>query len=42
MGEFYGTKIKEGEKNTKTGEAWTMEDVPVFWREKTKAWLEEN
>lgn len=42
MGEFYGTKIRAGEENTKTGEAWKLEDVPVFWRGKTKAWLEEN
>lgn len=42
MGFFYGTKIKDGEINLKTGVAWTMDDVPPFWKTKTEKWLEEN
>lgn len=42
MGRFYGTKIKNGEINPKTGEAWTLEDVPKLWRNVTAAWLAAN
>ena len=42
MGAFYGVKIKNQEKNPKTGEAWKLNDVPSFWRNKTKDWLTEN
>ena len=42
MGTFYGTKIKDSEVNTKTGEAWKMEDVPVYWRAKTADWLQKE
>lgn len=42
MGAFYGIKIKNQEKNPKTGEAWKLSDVPSFWRNKTKDWLTEN
>lgn len=39
MGAFYGTKIRNGEVNPKTGEPWKLEDVPTYWREKTADWL---
>lgn len=42
MGRFYGTKIKNAEINPKTGEAWTLEDVPRLWRNATTAWLAAN
>lgn len=42
MGAFYGTKIKDGEINPKTGEAWTINDVPKLWKKATIKWLEEN
>ena len=42
MAKFYGTKIKNGEINPKTGEAWTLEDVPKLWRNATAAWLAAN
>lgn len=40
MGEFYGKKIKKGEINPKTGEAWKLADVPKLYRAKVEAWLE--
>lgn len=42
MGRFYGTKIKNGEVNSATGEAWKLEDVPKLWRKATAAWLAAN
>ncbi len=42
MGAFYGTKIKSGEINPKTGEAWKIEDVPKLWKKATEKWLVEN
>ncbi len=42
MGAFYGSKILNGETNTKTGEAWKIDDVPKLWREKTQAWLKDK
>lgn len=42
MGPFYGNKIRSGEINDKTGEAWVLKDVPSLWRSKTKKWLEDN
>lgn len=42
MARFYGTKILTGEINPKTGEAWTIEDVPRLWKNATAAWLEAN
>ena len=42
MARFYGTKILHGEINPKTGEAWTIEDVPKLWRNATAAWLNNN
>ena len=42
MGRFYGTKIKNGEINPATGEAWTLNDVPKLWRTASENWLNEN
>ncbi len=42
MGAFYGTKIKTGEVNKDTGEAWVFDDIPSHWKPKTKKWLEDN
>ena len=42
MGRFYGLKIKNGEINPATGEAWTLNDVPKLWRKATEKWLNEN
>lgn len=42
MGRFYGTKILNAEINPKTGEVWTLEDVPRLWRHATEVWLEQH
>ena len=42
MGAFYGSKIVDKEINTKTGRAWTVKDVPAYWKEKTEKWLKDN
>lgn len=42
MGKFYGTKIKNGEINLKTGKPWTLDDVPRLWKKATEKWLNEN
>jgi len=42
MGAFYGSKIRDGEVNPKTGKAWKLADVPSLWKAKTEAWLKEN
>ena len=42
MAKFYGTKIRNQEINPKTGEAWTLNDVPKLWRKATEKWLNEN
>lgn len=42
MGAFYGTKIKNGEINQKTGKEWKLEDVPTYWKAKTETWIKEN
>lgn len=41
MGAFYGRKILGGEINQKTGEAWRLQDVPLFWKSKTEQWLKD-
>lgn len=41
MGAYYGNKIKTGQINPVTEKAWTLSDVPDFWRDKTEAWLSE-
>lgn len=42
MGEFYGKKILHREINPKTGEPWTIDDVPRIWKKKTQDWLDEH
>lgn len=42
MARFYGTKIKNGDINPKTGLAWVLADVPTMWRSATEAWLASN
>lgn len=42
MGKFYGVKIKNGEVNSKTGQPWTIDDVPRLWKAATRKWLEDN
>lgn len=42
MGRFYGVKIKTGDINDATGEAWKLEDVPKLWRKATEKWLAAN
>ena len=42
MGKFYGTKIKNGEINPKTGQPWTIDDVPKLWKNATEKWIAEN
>lgn len=42
MGAWYGTRILKGIINPKTGEPWTIDDVPRLWKPKTIAWLEEH
>lgn len=42
MAKFYGTKIKNGEINPKTGDVWTVDDVPKLWRNATIKWLADN
>ena len=40
MGAFYGWKILNGEINPKTGTAWELENVPVYWRGMAGRWIE--
>lgn len=42
MGAFYGYKIVHEEINVRTGNPWTMEDVPKRWKETTQKWIEEH
>lgn len=42
MGKFYGTKILNGEINSRTGAAWVIDDVPKLWRNATAMWLSQN
>lgn len=42
MGAFYGTKIKNGEINPKTGKEWKLKDVPMYWKARTETWMKEN
>ncbi len=40
MVKLYVKKIKSGAINPETGEAWTIDDVPVRWREAVREELE--
>ena len=40
MAAFYGRKIKKGEINAKTGQAWVIDDVPERWQDATQEWLD--
>lgn len=42
MAAFYGTKILNGTINPKTGQPWTIEDVPTYWRDSTQKWIDEH
>ena len=42
MAAFYGKKILNGTINPKTGEAWKIEDVPIYWRAATAKGIEEH
>lgn len=42
MGAFYGKKIANKDINPKTGSAWTTNDVPALWKDKTNAWIAEH
>lgn len=42
MAAFYGTKIINGEINPKTGESWTINDVPKRYRAATQQWIDEH
>lgn len=42
MAKFYGTKIKNGDINSKTGKPWTLDDVPRLWKKATEKWLAAN
>jgi len=42
MAAYYGTKIKNGVINSKTGLPWTIDDVPAKKRAETQAWLDEH
>lgn len=39
MAAFYGRKIQKQEINSKTGNPWTIEDVPDRWQTATQNWL---
>lgn len=38
---YYVAKIQDKEINPKTGEVWTVNDVPKLWRKKVEAALSE-
>jgi hypothetical protein len=40
MEPIYLRMIRKGEINPKTGEAWTVEDVPLLWRENVRKELD--
>ncbi len=41
MAKLFINKIKSGEINPATGEAWKLEDVPMLWRAEVEAMLEQ-
>ena len=42
MAYFYGYRIVNGVINPKTGEPWTIEDVPARYVPATEQWIEEH
>ena len=42
MAKLFLNKIKSGEINSATGDAWKLEDVPMLWRAEVEAMLEQN
>ena len=42
MAKLYYLKITNEEINPTTSEAWTLEDVPLLWRDEVQALLDEN
>lgn len=40
MAKIYARKIHDGAINSKTGEAWKLEDVPARWHDATAEELE--
>ena len=42
MAKLYLQKINNQEINALTGEVWRLEDVPMLWRDKVQALLEES
>lgn len=40
MAKLFLAKIKSGEINPTTGEAWKLEDVPMLWRFEVQAIIE--
>ena len=42
MAYFYGYRIVNGIINPKTGEPWTIEDVPTRYVAATEQWIEEH
>ena len=42
IGEFYGTLIQNGEVNEKTGQPWSIDDVPDRFKAATTTWIAEH
>ena len=42
MAKLFLNKIKSGEINPLTNEAWKLEDVPMLWRAEVQALLDES
>ncbi len=40
MAKIYYRKIKDADINHKTGEVWTIDDVPERWKEEVQALLD--
>lgn len=40
MAKLYYRKIKNGDINHMTGEAWSIEDVPVLWKAEVQEMLD--
>ncbi len=42
IGEYYGTFIVNGTINEKTGQPWTIDDVPERFKSATQTWINEH